>query len=345
MSNEHTSTKRKASEVNRSKKNDDDEDEEEEDPKPIKRKLLMNNINNNNNNNNNNSNNTEDDAGGRYGKVLSAMRKNESVVIDTRLNFCYGLPKKARIAKSAEQWHSWRSKNGKLVNGYAQIDLTSVKIEGPLTLVDMQPLRADSNNFRFLKTSELIPKLRSLPRTVTLGSPDSLLQHPIMGTEPNFAEEIFGSNSHHNTEEKNTDEVSIKTTTNNNTTLSTRKSAPPTEWIFWVRDKNHHHYPMTPACFAHLYRQGIIAPISIESKSGWKLCSDEDRNFIVPSDFIPTKNNPIPSSSSSSDQFKKPIPVERLPTPAVANSKSANLLIPTTPTKPTTSTTPDKERV
>lgn len=105
-----------------------------------------------------------------YTGVLEGMRRQETAVVDTRLNFTFGLPKKARIPKDREQWRSLQNLHGKLTNHYAPIDMQTVKIEGPLTVVDFQPLRADGNNFRFLKKEELVPKLTLLN---LLGSPES----------------------------------------------------------------------------------------------------------------------------------------------------------------------------
>jgi hypothetical protein len=231
-----------------------------------------------------------------YSEVLEGIRRNESVVIDTRLNFTHGLPKKARIARTREQWRSMQNVHGKLTNNYAQIDITTIKIDGPLILDDIQPVRADSNNFRFLFPEEMEPKCKNLPRNVMLGTPISIARKQQPGSGRNFRNEVFGSDDTKTTLNTIGGDSSPAETANESGELATRSATKkPTlaqEWIYWWKDVNSRRYPMTQAVFAHLYRAGRISKlengkIEIASPTGFRLFCDEDRVFVIPSDFCP----------------------------------------------------------
>ena len=210
-----------------------------------------------------------------YSDVLAAVKRGESVIIDSRNNFTYGLPKKAKIPKTKEEWVSMLSPNEKLCNAYAQVDKTTVKIEGDLEFVDVQPVKADSNNYRFLKPDELQMKMKSMPRTCALGTPDSLASHPLIGSARNFRNEALGSAS--------------ETISSAESASTAKKSSVNHEWIVWVKDKADHHYPMTVATFAHMKREGRMEGALLRSASGWQLFADEERIFIVPRDYLGAK--------------------------------------------------------
>jgi hypothetical protein len=276
--------------------------------------------------------------------VLEGMKRNDSAVIDTRLNFTYGLPRKARIPRTREQWRLMQNVQGKLTNNYAQIDSSTIKLEGPIELVSIQNVRADNNNFRFLKPDELEQKLRSLPRTAMLGSPASIAQHPMFASARVFRAEAFAHPDAANAANAGAAAEAADPDADGNEPLSARKGSAGKkqallqEWIFWVRDRNRRHAPMTIATFAHLYNNNRIQPIVIDDPSGWMIFSDEDRNFIIPRSFCPTAaaalkpqqsrsalNPPAPVSNNAPG----PGPLSDVPiTPAVRLSKGAVALLP-----------------
>jgi len=282
-----------------------------------------------------------------YRDVLDGMRRNESVVIDTRLNFTYGLPKKARIPRTREEWRSMQNEKGKLTNNYAQIDSNTVKIDGDLTLVDVQPVRADNNNYRYQKKEdEIEARLLSLPRAALLGSPISIANHPAFGTARNFRTEVMGTStgaattiSTGNTPvttigKAEVDEM-LTEAGNDEKKSAAKKPSLAQEWIFWVRDSHNRHYPMTVAAFAHMYRTGQIPSIVLHSFSGWTMFSDEDRIFVVPKHFInPSNTAPTCATATSAAEITPAVTTPAAAvaavavTPAVKLSKSVTQILP-----------------
>lgn len=268
-----------------------------------------------------------------YRDVLEGMRRNESVVIDTRLNFTCGLPKKARIPRTKEQWRSMQNVQGKLTNNYAQIDISTIRIEGPLTLVDIQPIRADNNNMRFLKADEIESRLKALPRAALLGSPISIAHHPVFGSSKNFRAEVFGSDDPSKPTSIATEDAAAVDAGNDEKKAALKKPSLQQEWIFWLKDGNNRHYPMTVAAFAHLYRTGKMQPIELASPSGWMMFSDEDRIFVIPRDFATAKDLSVTIQDSPST-LSSAAPIQSDITPAVKLSKSAATVLSTAATDP-----------
>jgi len=221
-----------------------------------------------------------------YLHVLGEMRSNKSVVVDTRLNFTYGLPKKARIPRTTQQWWSMQNLQGKLTNNYGQINIMSVRIENPLTYNDMQTVRADNNNFRYLNPEEYAAKARTLPRTVLLGSATSLAQHPNFTTH-NFRAEVFPPS------EEITEAEEANSPKRGSKSQASKKPGLQQEWIVWTRDKNGRKFPMTPATYADLKRLGYsrwsneTQSEEFHSESGWTIFCDEDRLFVIPKGWLP----------------------------------------------------------
>ena len=283
-----------------------------------------------------------------YLNVLEAIRANESVVIDTRLNFTYGLPKKARIPRSSQQWRAMQGLQGKLTPNYGQIDICTVRIEGPLTYDDIQPVRADNNNFRYLKPGEIGPKLRALPRTVLLGSAISIAQHPSFGMSRDFRAEAFAKSDSATT---TTSSAAATAAANEEMTEAEEANSPKRgkssapkkpglqqEWIIWTHDRNGRHFPMTPATFGDLMRMGYSRAngkdLEFHSPSGWTMFCDEDRMFVVPKAWIQqlvkpenNNNNTTTTTTNTTTSSTSASTCTATVTPAVQLSKSASLLM------------------
>jgi hypothetical protein len=262
-----------------------------------------------------------------YLDVLEGMARNESVVLDTRSNFTYGLPKKARIPKTKEQWRAMQNTHGKLTNNYAQIDNKTVQIEGDLELADIQPAKADNHNFRYLKPDEVSVRYKALHRSLLLGDPISLATHPTLGCTLNFKQDVLNSTPY-------CDGAHPTSSSSHNQQGPTKKPSLQQEIIFWVKDSGDRYYPLTWATFAHLYRTKRIAPIRLTSASGWRLFSDEERIFVVPNDFISLPGSPPPlesvalvASSAAAATAAGAEPSVHSVTPAVYYSNSAKILL------------------
>jgi hypothetical protein len=238
----------------------------------------------------------EEDAG----EALRQMRANEIVLVDTRKNFTFTMPKRARIAASGEQWAQTRLQaQDKLSNTYAAVASDTIVPPITLTLVDIQPVKADGGNGRFLTPEELAPRLAGLPRAARLGASSSFAA-PRAPNPPNRAvghEGHPGSRPGAPPGAQPVGEPRVQGPagpaplgTAGGVAGGARRGGAGAvqEHIFWVRDPVlNMARGMTIGTFAELYRTGAIAPIEMRSDSGWALVCDEDRVFTVPRHFLP----------------------------------------------------------
>jgi hypothetical protein len=247
-----------------------------------------------------------DGKAGAYEMVMEAMRKQQTVVMDSRWNLTYMLPKKSKIAMTQQQWRQVVSGDDKLTSNVVCVDPNTLVFEEPLEVVDIQPLRA-SPNASFLTVREINLKSKNLLNTsILIGSRFSLNRNtkPVTGTlSADF-------------------EQKIQTNTNN---AGVKRTVTPGEWVVWLRSGNKPgapHIPMTIATFAELIREKRLAqPLVVTSEHGWATYSEDDRMFLVPRDFLP-ENNTATLLNDTPDS----LPAK--PTPAISLSQSASAMLP-----------------
>jgi hypothetical protein len=248
---------------------------------------------------------TEEDDGdedGPMADVLEGMRRNEAVLVDTRFNFAYSLPRKARIATNAKEWRQAVSLKGRLTNCYVQVDTNTLNIEGPLELIDIQPVTADNGNFRYLTDAEMDDRLKHGVRTALLGDPLSLATHPtVTGASldghpnPTLADEFTNPRPvleplylHPKSKDAHTVTPSPSPSPSRPPPAQRRRATLTGEYIFWVQDKQRRMYPMAIGTFRRLLKQRRMSqPIVLDSPTGWTFFCDEDRTFVLPRDFLP----------------------------------------------------------
>jgi hypothetical protein len=257
-----------------------------------------------------------------YEMVLKNIRNKQSVILDTRWNLAYTLPKKANVALTPERWRQVVSDRGdKLTTDVVCVNPHTLTIEDPLVLVDIQPARA-SPSCCWLNEREINLKLKNLVHTtIMLGSSSSLARHaPVAPTAVGDAEEGGGEGGGNESKKG-----------------SVKKTFTPGEWIVWVRSgtgQSARHFPMTIATFAELVRTRPTAqPITISSPSGWAMFSEEDRIFVVPRNFLPASSSSASESSRSATAATAAAPITPPPdvTPAVSLSQNSSSLLPPPP--------------
>ena len=246
-----------------------------------------------------------------FDKVMSDVRRQRAIILDTRWNLAYTLCKKAKIAESKERWRQAISEaaGDKLTSDVVCLDPHTLHIEDPLVVVDIQPVRA-SPNFCFLTEREINLKLKNLLNTsILLGSSMSMARRTLPPPPTRRDEDSAPSAA-----------------TAAVTAANAKKTFTPGEWVVWVRsgsDANAKHIAMTIATFAEIVRgRRTTQPITLTSPSGWSMFSEEDRIFVVPRDFLPP--------AAPGGQETPPPAV----TPAVSLSQNhASILPPSSPPK------------